>query len=202
MKTAGVDLYNASVTKQFGTGGGGGSTTATTTTMQQQQQQKMEEDGDAIMVNCRICYDQFTSASDVFSLGCKHSFCRSCYGDYLDNQIREGQLCIIARCPEFKCLQTVTESVFQKLADPSLKMNYDRYMLRNFIETYKNMKHCPAPGMMNTMMMMMSMMIVMTKIVMILMMMMIMMRRRRRRIMMMKKKIAILEVNTLLNIVY
>ena len=143
MKTAGVDLYNASVTKQFGTGG-----STTTTTMQQQQQQKMEEDGDAIIVNCRICYDQFTSASDVFSLGCKHSFCRSCYGDYLDNQIREGQLCIIARCPEFKCLQTVTESVFQKLADPSLKMNYDRYMLRNFIETYKNMKHCPAPGMM------------------------------------------------------
>jgi len=155
MKTAGVDLYNASVTKQFGTGGGGSTTATTTTTMQQQQQQKMEEDGDAIIVNCRICYDQFTSASDVFSLGCKHSFCRSCYGDYLDNQIREGQLCIIARCPEFKCLQTVTESVFQKLADPSLKMNYDRYMLRNFIETYKNMKHCPAPGLMSMMMMMM-----------------------------------------------
>jgi len=131
MKNAGVDLYDASVTKQFR---GGGTT-------------EKDDAKSPINVNCRICYDQFSCASDVFSLGCKHHFCQCCYSEYLDNQIREGQLCIIARCPEFKCLQTVTESVFQKLADPSLKLLYDRYMLRNFIETYKNMKHCPAPGM-------------------------------------------------------
>eukprot|EP01032_Pedospumella_encystans_P008127 gene8127-9680_t len=154
-------------------------------------------------LRCRICYDDTTSA---FSMGCGHKFCRPCYSEYLSSQVNDGQTCIIAHCPEFKCSQIVTSEVFHNLlkdrlatpkydtpatvtttstttstnasnspvqgntassatlsssahtaSTPSLtrkvssritKMvdQYDTFYVRNFIETCKNMKYCPAPG--------------------------------------------------------
>jgi ariadne-1 len=118
---------------------------------------------------CRICYDETANA---FSMGCGHKFCRPCYSEYLTGQVNDGQSCIIAHCPEFKCTQLVTSSVFHSLlgnrrsasaeagpgspASPNsrkigvksgkLVNQYDTYYVRNFIETCKNMKYCPAPG--------------------------------------------------------
>jgi ariadne-1 len=116
---------------------------------------------------CRICYDDTANA---FSMGCGHKFCRPCYSEYLSGQVNDGQCCIIAHCPEFKCTQLVTPSVFHSLlgnrrsteagpgspASPNTRKigvkssklvnQYDTYYVRNFIETCKNMKYCPAPG--------------------------------------------------------
>lgn len=151
-------------------------------------------------LRCRICYDDTTS---TFSMGCGHKFCRPCYSEYLSSQINDGQTCIIAHCPEFKCSQMVTSAVFHNLLkdrlatpklDPSISGppasstqtsnspthsnavsnttlgnnthivstpsltrkvstkviklvdQYDTFFVRNFIETCKNMKYCPAPG--------------------------------------------------------
>jgi ariadne-1 len=124
------------------------------------------------LFKCRICYDETANA---FSMGCGHKFCRPCYSDYLASQVSDGPPCIIAHCPEYKCTQIVTSSVFHALlgdrrsattpgtapaggspTSPSgrkvgvkssrLVNQYDTYFIRNFIETCKNMKYCPAPG--------------------------------------------------------
>jgi len=125
--------------------------------------------GGEAMACCRICYDE---TSNLFSMGCGHKFCRSCYTEYLASLVGDGQSCIIGHCPEFKCTQLVTPSVFHALlgdrqsgvvgapgeADTNsplasvgartgkLTAQYDTYYVRNFIETCKDMKYCPAPG--------------------------------------------------------
>eukprot|EP00600_Ochromonadales_sp_CCMP1393_P003405 CAMPEP_0174990518 /NCGR_PEP_ID=MMETSP0004_2-20121128/21372_1 /TAXON_ID=420556 /ORGANISM="Ochromonas sp., Strain CCMP1393" /LENGTH=664 /DNA_ID=CAMNT_0016244147 /DNA_START=79 /DNA_END=2073 /DNA_ORIENTATION=+ len=81
-----------------------------------------------------------------FSLGCGHKFCSTCFSAYLTTQVNDGPPCIIARCPEFKCTQVVTPAVFHLFLDPHHRETYDRYFIRNFIETSKSMKYCPAPG--------------------------------------------------------
>mmetsp|Transcript_31805 Transcript_31805/g.70077 ORF Transcript_31805/g.70077 Transcript_31805/m.70077 type:complete len:376 (+) Transcript_31805:76-1203(+) len=82
---------------------------------------------------------------DAFALGCGHSFCRACFSTYLTSQVGDGQACVIARCPEFKCAQLVTQAVFWGFLQTEAREQYDRYFVRNFIETCKNMKYCPAP---------------------------------------------------------
>jgi hypothetical protein len=236
MQKAGLDLYNPSVmaklrgvAKSKSTGGTPNAASAS--------------DCKACDVpTCRICYDDAVT-SGAFSMGCEHSFCQPCYTEYLANQVGDGQMCIIARCPEFKCSQVVTPAVYHSLLEgrrapvkettagtaaggavgdsasassepstststaaaataataatveataaasaghsrasssggttiatnsnrnspgttgaatsagatpgaegprtPLLTDQYDLYFVRNFIETCKNMKYCPAPG--------------------------------------------------------
>lgn len=132
MKNAGIDLYSSSIIEQFAV------------------DNTTKNDSNVLVdieptFQCRICYDS-VSVKYVCCLGCNHRFCKPCYSEYLDNQIKDGPLCIIAKCPEFKCTQVVTERVYRELVLPYSKQNYDRYLLRNFIETYKNLKSCPAPN--------------------------------------------------------
>jgi ariadne-1 len=95
---------------------------------------------------CRICHDEEADLSDSFTLGCNHHFCKDCYGNYLRAAVSDGPTCVSTHCPEHKCKQTVTKSVFHSfLTDPDERDKYDGYFLRNFIEKSKNMKYCPAP---------------------------------------------------------
>ena len=93
---------------------------------------------------CRVCYDEFDIGISVH-LGCNHAFCRECFSKYLSTQINDGPACILARCPEFKCKQLITKGIVHTLLSPEDIAKYDSYFLRNFIETSKSMKYCPAP---------------------------------------------------------
>lgn len=94
---------------------------------------------------CRICCD-CCDVGTFFSLGCGHKFCRPCYSEYLRNQVNDGPSCIQAHCPEHKCSQAVTKSVFRALlVNPEDAVRYDLYYIKNFIEVSKAMKYCPAP---------------------------------------------------------
>mmetsp|Transcript_16160 Transcript_16160/g.22268 ORF Transcript_16160/g.22268 Transcript_16160/m.22268 type:complete len:639 (-) Transcript_16160:209-2125(-) len=95
---------------------------------------------------CRICCDSECDRLQTFSLGCEHLFCLSCYSEYLKNQVLDGPACVFAHCPEHKCKQVVTKSVFHSLLNDKKDIDkYDLYSIRNFIEVSKNMKYCPAP---------------------------------------------------------
>jgi ariadne-1 len=93
---------------------------------------------------CKICYDD--QATDGFNLGCGHQFCNSCYEGFLRNQISEGPLCVLARCPAFKCTQAVPASVYRAYLKSDEKATYNRYAVRQFIEANKAYRYCPAPN--------------------------------------------------------
>ena len=94
---------------------------------------------------CKICYDD--ASTEGFCLGCNHQFCISCYEGYLHNQVSEGPLCVMARCPEFKCTQAIPPIVYHTLLNSTEdKITYQRYALRQFIEANKSYRYCPAPN--------------------------------------------------------
>ena len=93
---------------------------------------------------CKVCYDD--ASTEGFSLGCGHTFCTGCYEGYLRNQVSEGPLCVIARCPEYKCNQVIPPSVFEACLTAADMSTYKCYVLRQFIESNKSYRYCPAPN--------------------------------------------------------
>jgi ariadne-1 len=102
--------------------------------------------------SCRIrfCCDENCLLIDGFELGCGHMFCRPCYAEYLRNVVlNDGPLSIKAKCPEHKCTSIMTRSIVRTILDTANfieeRNKYDSYLIRNFIETSKHMRFCPAP---------------------------------------------------------
>ena len=95
--------------------------------------------------SCRICCDD-VDAQHAFGLGCKHNFCKPCFSEYLRNQICDGPSCLRATCPEHKCKQAITQSVYNNLCSRETYDKYEVYLTRNFIETSKTMRYCPSAG--------------------------------------------------------
>ncbi len=60
-------------------------------------------------VLCQICFDEYPKA-DVFDADCKHTFCKGCWKDYLNDKVKDGKT-IKIRCPDPKCKREVTEQV-------------------------------------------------------------------------------------------
>lgn len=96
-------------------------------------------------VECAIC-DEDLSPTECFSLGCNHWFCQECWNEYLTNKVQsEGMTCVLTKCPEYKCLNTVPDSIFRKLCNPASAKRYDQYVLRSLVENLPRLKWCPAP---------------------------------------------------------
>lgn len=96
-------------------------------------------------VVCKVCYDE-PPLKDCFSLGCGHVFCKECFSHFLHNQISEGPTCVSASCPEHKCPQRITEGVYLRFLRAAAADDYQRYLMRNFIEANKKYRYCPAPN--------------------------------------------------------
>lgn len=97
------------------------------------------------VISCRICYDEAVPLSESYALDCGHHFCLDCYRGYLQAQLTEGPLCILTHCPEHKCKLLVPRSVFEHLLSSVDLARYDEFLLRNYINNSKYMRHCPAP---------------------------------------------------------
>ncbi len=65
---------------------------------------------------CPVCYDDFPLA-ETLSLGCGHRFCKSCFATYLVTAVNDGKLCIVSRCPGFKCPILVPDRTFKNLTE-------------------------------------------------------------------------------------
>lgn len=157
LKDAGIDLYSHDVIHQR------------IMTFDISQVDEIKSDTSTVAqtsvagLECGICYSEFTHKTG-FAMGCNHWFCHVCYSEQLKTQIGDGPSCIKAKCPAYKCSQSITRSVFELLLrnssmtsnvlsegesfkSVSLDSYYDKYrmyVLRNFIDTSKNMKYCPA----------------------------------------------------------
>eukprot|EP01038_Epipyxis_sp_PR26KG_P011786 gene11786-15769_t len=109
---------------------------------------KHYSDGNDSIITCRICYDSFENIdllnSKMYSLGCNHPFCQECFQEYLNIEIKSMNC--ISKCPEHKCNMIVTNSDYKQLL---LKENMDLYHLieiKNFIDSSKSLRYCPAPN--------------------------------------------------------
>eukprot|EP01035_Chromulina_nebulosa_P021907 gene21907-28362_t len=98
---------------------------------------------DSKVYSCRICGDDFIESTGL-ALGCNHWFCLTCYSEYVKSQINDGPSCITMKCPEFKCTQVVSRLVISSITEPAIYSKYRMYVTRNYIDTSRNMKYCPA----------------------------------------------------------
>lgn len=154
MRDAGLDMYSHDVVKTLISRPSLFSSPSGKSIVATSDETSCKESKDAMNVSsssnedtfvCRICCDDVDKI-DAFALGCDHAFCRPCYSEYLRNQIGDGPACIRAHCPQHKCMQAITKSVFRSLLEPCMFEKYEVYVMRNFIETSKTMRYCPAAG--------------------------------------------------------
>ena len=101
--------------------------------------------GSSAVLICPICDEQM-SDSDMCSLACGHFLCKVCWMAYLRGKVGEGPSCIKTTCPMFKCKLVVPASLFVELSGPEDRDKYRIFVARNFVETSKNFRWCPAAG--------------------------------------------------------
>jgi ariadne-1 len=95
---------------------------------------------------CTICFNTVTTAASSISLTCNHSFCTTCFTQYLTIQVDEGPGSVCTLCPQHQCNRRVPCSLFQQLLDENTYDKYTKYVLRTYIDMSKDMRWCPAPG--------------------------------------------------------
>jgi len=87
---------------------------------------------------CKICYDDMVSPEDVYSLPCKHVFCRDCFSSYLRVKIEGREL---LNCPHHGCNEYVVESDVKELL-PSMLRVWKELYFRQFITKCGHYKFC------------------------------------------------------------
>lgn len=97
---------------------------------------------------CLICYDTFSETNSSFALSCEHTFCATCWSDYLKEKINSGHLGIDANCMQAGCNMKVGHTIFEKILarTPETKATYWRWLCKSFTDDNKNIKWCPNPN--------------------------------------------------------
>jgi len=72
-------------------------------------------------------------------------FCNDCWRDNLTLQITEGQTLDI-KCMFQSCTEVVPDEFVQKLVSESVWEKYVQFLSKQFIETSRGVRWCPAPG--------------------------------------------------------
>lgn len=95
---------------------------------------------------CGICFEDEHAPDRMYSMSCRHAFCRICWKTYLETAINtEGPRCLCTTCPEPRCGQVITEDDVSELA-PTAVEKFVQYQLRSFVETNKKVRWCPGPS--------------------------------------------------------
>jgi len=91
---------------------------------------------------CQICMEE---SNKITTLTCGHGFCRGCWKQYLDLQIKENKQNI--KCPGKGCGRVMDEQIILKLAgSKQAKEKFYDNLARSFIEKNPMAKWCPAPN--------------------------------------------------------
>ncbi|XP_016451950.1 putative E3 ubiquitin-protein ligase ARI8 [Nicotiana tabacum] len=101
---------------------------------------------DSNLVNCGICFEEYTVDKIAFAACKQHPFCKGCWECYISTSINDGPKCLVLRCPNPSCNMMVGESMIVKLASDKDKLKYYDYMFRSYVEENRKIKWCPAPG--------------------------------------------------------
>ena len=94
---------------------------------------------------CVIC-DQEYKTSEFFGLKCNHIFCKECWVSYLEYRLEDIFTCILTPCMKSGCTLSVTQSVFNKMLNPTQIEKYRFALIKNFTEGNADIKWCPSPN--------------------------------------------------------
>lgn len=93
---------------------------------------------------CVVCCDKITSNS--FALKCDHTFCSSCWKEYLEHKVDERLNTVFTTCMLKDCNVFVPYSIFQKFLSEKVFNSYKILVLKNFTEHNDDIKWCPTSG--------------------------------------------------------
>jgi len=100
--------------------------------------------------HCLICYEEMSKSglNQVYSLSCKHTFCKNCWMGYVTEKVESGCLGIDANCMQAGCNLRVGHSVFLDLlsSQPKKKEQYWKWVCKQFTDDNKRIKWCPVNG--------------------------------------------------------
>jgi hypothetical protein len=95
--------------------------------------------------DCPICMESISDGNvEILSMPCGHTFCKTCWHEYLHNLINlEGTTCMAASCPDATCQERLSQHEVEKAA-PNLLEKFKNYRLNNFADAIG--RWCPGPG--------------------------------------------------------
>ncbi|KAL9242114.1 hypothetical protein vseg_016147 [Gypsophila vaccaria] len=96
-------------------------------------------------LTCGICMED-TSANEVTTMDCGHSFCNRCWTQHFVVRINEGQSRRI-KCMAYKCNAICDDGKIRNLLcmrDSAVAEKFDRFLLESYIEDNKRVKWCPS----------------------------------------------------------
>ena len=101
----------------------------------------------ANQIMCPVCSEPFTPSSENTIKNCGHSFCNSCWYDFLSVKIKENKLTTI-KCLDYECKETLIDEFVLKLIenDNELISKYKNYKLELEVINNPNKKLCPFPN--------------------------------------------------------
>jgi len=94
-------------------------------------------------IECSVCFEDREEYSTLE--GCGHQFCNDCWEDSFYVQISEGKTFQI-HCMRQGCQELVPDEMVQKLVKPPVWEKYVKFLSKQFIESSKGVRWCPAPG--------------------------------------------------------
>ncbi|QHO55637.1 putative E3 ubiquitin-protein ligase [Arachis hypogaea] len=97
---------------------------------------------------CEICFDNTVCLEKKLkSAKCGHAYCVDCWKRYINEKIKEGRHeCLKPmRCPHPSCEASLEINMIRRFASQQNRKMYDRFLLRSYVETRKNIKWCPRP---------------------------------------------------------
>ncbi|KAL4327373.1 hypothetical protein HN51_034601 [Arachis hypogaea] len=95
---------------------------------------------------CEICFDNTVwLEKKLKSAKCGHAYCVDCWKRYINEKIKEGRHeCLKPmRCPHPSCEASLEINMIRRFASQQNRKMYDRFLLRSYVETRKNIKWCP-----------------------------------------------------------
>jgi ariadne-1 len=93
-----------------------------------------------IVHQCKICFDDKLSQDDLYSLPCRHRFCRECFKSYLRVKMEDRSL---LNCPQHGCNERIVEDDVKELL-PSMLKDWKEIHLKHFIKISDQYTHCPG----------------------------------------------------------
>ncbi|KAL2641984.1 hypothetical protein R1flu_009571 [Riccia fluitans] len=106
----------------------------------------MGEDFDLVTEKCGQCSQLLPLALMVRVPVCGHFTCEDCWTGYVHEAILSGPDCLSLRCPQNFCNAVVEEELILRFADGNDRPTYQRYQTRDYVDSNRKAKWCPAPG--------------------------------------------------------
>jgi ariadne-1 len=93
---------------------------------------------------CLICYSD--DQNEIFSLECQHTFCNTCWKNYIINQIVHQGLAQTIVCPDFQCEILIDDETIKKFLNNNefVQHIYQKIILNSYIDHNPRARWCPG----------------------------------------------------------